>query len=235
MIGTVMPNSFTPQNLQNSLLQPIYSANVQKKPRYVWQDKIANCRDRAATAQPAPSPEASRSHHGIVHSHRIQNQSTQQERTEPLTLHVRPIVKDRLKLIARREGLKTPGKKPLSISEVGGLYLDRGLQQHIDMQYGALLEPVIVRAVNQAVLPLRLQLRWLLVRVAFDANQTRSLVTNIFSRQPGISADARKNILIETAKAAKDNIFGKSPQLAELVRELDSRLVGERGAQHITA
>src|SRR5215203_4445962 len=160
-------NNYSPQIPQNIFSQSKERLKKQLLARDVRQDKIALSRDRRATDQLAVEEESQRSQQMSKYTHRLQNTSGNHERTVPITLHVRAIVKDRLQLIARKEGLKTQGRKPLSMSEVGGRYLDRGLQQHIDMQYGALLAPIIKKAVDEAIAPIRAQFRWLLVRIAF--------------------------------------------------------------------
>jgi hypothetical protein len=56
-----------------------------------------------------------------------------------------------------------------------------------------------------------------LVRVAFDAGQTRSLVTNVLGRQPGVTPEILQMILENSNKTARGNItscalqFGETP------------------------
>ncbi len=135
-------------------------------------------------------------------------------------------MKERLQRIVERERLRcTDGsEEEISLSKVGGTFLARGMQEDIDMQYGAMLEPLIDKAVEKHIKAPFRQLRWLVVRTAFDGNQTRSLVTNIFSRQPGIDKDTREFILTRTAEAAKANIFGKSAQMQDLLKTADERM-----------
>ena len=52
-----------------------------------------------------------------------------------------------------------------------------------------LLQPIIEQAIRRQMGALSTRLAWLLVRVAFDAGQTRSLVTNILGRQAGVSPE----------------------------------------------
>jgi hypothetical protein len=99
----------------------------------------------------------------------------------------------------------------------------------MDMQYGALLEPMLKKILDKNQQQLITLFRWLLVRIAFDGNQTRTLVTNIFVRAEHIPKDAKDNILAQSAKAAKANIFSKSPHIRELLRELDLHVTDERG------
>jgi hypothetical protein len=60
------------------------------------------------------------------------------------------------------------------------------------MQYGALLAPVIEQAFKGKHAARDARFAALLVRIAYDAGQTRSLVTNLLARarrQPGDPAD----------------------------------------------
>jgi hypothetical protein len=61
------------------------------------------------------------------------------------------------------------------------------------------------------------RLAWLLVRVAYDSGQTRSLVTNVLGRQPGVSPEILKTILENSNKTARGNITRRTPQLTELI------------------
>lgn len=69
------------------------------------------------------------------------------------------------------------------------------------------------------------RLAWLLVRVAFDSGQTRSLVTNILGRQSGMNQDLLKTILAESGKTAKANITRRTPQLTELIEAVDKWII----------
>src|SRR4051794_38753896 len=101
-----MLNTYHPQIPQNIFHQSGESRKKQQTPRDVWQDKIAASRDRRATVQPAAASEVTRPQLGSTDTHRLQNQTIIRERTVPVTLHVRPIVKDRLQEIVTAEGLK---------------------------------------------------------------------------------------------------------------------------------
>jgi hypothetical protein len=87
-----------------------------------------------------------------------------------------------------------------------------------------LLEPIIKSAIQKAMRARDARLAWLLVRVAFDAEQTRSLVTNILGRQQGMTEDMLKNILAMSQRTAKGNITRKTPQLTELMEAVEKWL-----------
>jgi len=135
---------------------------------------------------------------------------------------VKPIVKTELEQIAEQEGL--------SISATGGAVLEKALQEHIDMQYGALLEPVIKKCIAKEIQGMSTRLAWLLVRVAFDVGQVRGMTTNILGRQPGMNQDILTTILKESSKAAKMNITRRTPQLTELMEVLNKWL-SEKGKE----
>ena len=92
------------------------------------------------------------------------------------------------------------------------------------MHYGAFLQPIIEQAIRKQMQGISTRLAWLLVRVAFDAGQTRNLVTNILGRQAGITPDTLKTILEQSGKAAKGNITRKTPQLTELMEAVEQWL-----------
>jgi hypothetical protein len=134
-------------------------------------------------------------------------------RTVPVQVWVRPLVKQQLSRLADQDGL--------SLSATGGAFLERGLQQNADLQYGALLTPIIETAIARQMRGIATRLAWLLVRVAFDAGQTRSLVTNILGRQPGMNQDLMRTILAESGKTAKANITRRTPQITQLIESVE--------------
>jgi hypothetical protein len=118
----------------------------------------------------------------------------------------------------------------------GGALLERALQSHVDMQYGALLNPVIEQAIARQMRGISTRLAWLLVRIAFDSGQTRSLVTNILGRQPGVTQPLLKTLLESSGRSAKGNIMRRTPQIKELIEAVEQWMVeddrGEATKQH---
>ncbi len=198
------------------------STKITTTSRNVRQDKSATGRARIASVQPERYAKGGRAQAVCVSGKRPDRAVAANTKLVPMTLWVKSVVKDDIRKKAARES--RGGKKGLSPSAIGAAFLEKALQEDHDMQYGAMLVPIIEKAIEKQMWLIRDQLRWLLMRVAFDSNQTRSLVTNIFSRQPGIDKETREFILTRTAEAAKANIFGKSQQLKELVEEADKIL-----------
>ncbi|HYX51553.1 MAG TPA: hypothetical protein VE843_17530, partial [Ktedonobacteraceae bacterium] len=149
-------------------------------------------------------------------SSRSQNRPTPKRKTVHLTLWVKPVVKEELERIAASEGI--------SISKAGGSFLEQALQSQIDMHYSALLQPIIESAISKHMRSYSTRLAVLLVRSIFASEQTRGLVTNILSRQPGVTQPVLEDILNGSSQTAKRNITRITPQLADLLKEVEKWL-----------
>jgi hypothetical protein len=131
-------------------------------------------------------------------------------------LWVEPIVKRELQRIAQAEGL--------TVSKTGAAFLKQALQHNVDMHYSTLLTPIIEAAIDKRMRSRDSRLAWLLVRVAFDTGQTRSLVANILGRQQGMTEETLKTILAMSQRTAKGNITRKTPRIAELMEAVEKWL-----------
>src|SRR3954471_16901270 len=205
--------------LKHRIIQKIFQQ--QQKPTTgrtsdagVGQDKTALTRDRAASSQIAPRRNMPRSESLNNRSQRTSPVNRGKKRTIELSLWVDPVVKDEIARRAKRNNL--------SISATGGALLTRALQQSIDMEYGALLEPIIREEIRRQMRSFSSRIALLLVRVAFSAEQTRALVTNILDRQPGVDSDILTTLLDHSANAAKRKITAKTPQLQHIIAEVES-------------
>jgi hypothetical protein len=170
--------------------------------------------DRAASLQPAAVNKFTRSQATSRKSARSKNHSADKpSRTVPVQVWVSPVVKAELSRLASQDGL--------SLSSAGAAFLQRGIQQNVDMQYGALLSPIIEKAIARQMAGLTTRLTWLLVRIAFDAGQTRSLVTNILGRQAGVTQPVLKTLMDSSNRSAKANIMRRTPQITELISSVE--------------
>jgi hypothetical protein len=211
-----MPNSKTLHSYQNIFQNQENSRKTKNAHGDVGQDKRAETRARFASDQPARSHLPMRAKPLNTKTPRTQNRADHKRRTVQLTLWVSPIEKAEIQRRAERENL--------SLSTVGAAILRKGLQTDLDLQYGALLEPVFAAHLDRRMRGRDNRLALLLVRIAFGVEQTRSLTTNILGRQPGIKPDALNTILERSAKDAKRKITRRSPQLEALIQEINSYL-----------
>jgi hypothetical protein len=169
----------------------------------VWQDKTALTRGSPASPQPEPRQNPAQSQPPNNKLHRTKKHGSTKRKTVHLVLWVKPIVKAELKRIADQEGL--------SLSKAAGMLLARALEGQIDMNYNALLTPVIEQAIRKEIRSYANRQATLLARTLFASEQTRSLTTNILGRQPGVNEDLLKNILEMTRNVAKGNLSHKTP------------------------
>lgn len=212
-----MTNNQKPHSKQNVFSKKENLLKNAKTHGGVRQDKARIFSARTASNQPASQEEAMRAQTMNSKTSRSQNSSVPKRRTEQLTLWVKPIVKAELQRIAEREGI--------SVSSVGGSFLEKVLQQSIDLQYSALLQPIIEQAIAREMRTISTRLAWLLVRVAFDAGQTRGIVTNILGRQPGVTPDILNTILDGSGKTAKANITRRTPQIIDLIEAVEKWII----------
>jgi hypothetical protein len=214
-----MANNAQPHISQNVFLQQSYSKTKAQKTRGLRQDIARKKSARIASHQPSPREEILRAHQLNNNTSRSQNKPTPKRKTVQLTLWVKPIVKAELTRIAEQEGL--------SVSAAGGAFLEKALQQNVDMQYGSLLQPIIREAITKQMRSMSTRLAWLLVRIAYDAAQTRSLVTNILGRQEDVTPAILNEILDSSSKTAKANITRRTPQITQLIEAVEQWMVAE--------
>ncbi len=217
----IMASNIPTQSSRNVFQHQSHPSNLKRPLGGVRQDKRAFLRARTASRQPASLKNGMRAHAIATKNIRSRNRNEQKRQTVQLTLWVKPIVKTELERMAEQEGL--------SISATGGAFLEQALQEHIDMQYGALLKPIIEQTIAKEIQGMSTRLAWLLVRIAFDVGQIRGISTNILGRQQGMNQEILTTILKESSKAAKMNITRRTPQLTELMEVLNKWLREKEG------
>jgi hypothetical protein len=184
------------------------------------QDKGAEYRARIASIQPASPKTDMRAHELQTNTPRSQNRPKPKRQRVQLTVWVKPVVKAALQRIAEEENLSVPA--------TGAAFLEKAIQQDIHTQHGALLETIISQAIGRGMRVYSNRLAMLLVRVAFASEQTRALVTNILTRQPGVTPELLNTILDGSAKTAKRNITRRTPQLEAIIKELEAMLTEQK-------
>jgi hypothetical protein len=142
------------QSLPNRFSQQSKDTLLDRTNATIRQDKGRLKSARIASAQPAPHEHVMRPQQLDNNTSRSQNRPNPKRKTVHLTLWVKPIVKGELQRIAEQEGL--------SVSKVGSAFLERAIQQHVDMQYSALLQPIIESAIHKEMAAMSTRLAWLL-------------------------------------------------------------------------
>jgi hypothetical protein len=221
MLSNKLPHSQSDifQNRQNS-------QKTQDAHGDVRQDKSARQSERTASPQPVRSDIPMRSDAKATKTPRSQNPLTVTGPKVPLTMWVEPIVKAEILRRADESGGE------LSPSQAGAALLKKGMQADLDMQYGALLTPVFENVLKRYMTARDNRLASLLVRACIAIEQIRSIDVNILGRQPAktpnpIQPDVLNDILDHSMDDAKKKITNRSPELKELIKELNTWIVDQ--------
>ena len=107
----------------------------------VGQDKSEPFRDRPALDQPYRPEEEIRSNQEGIRS--TQTNGQVKDSLVPLTTQIRRSVKAEIQRLAKKENL--------SDSATAAAFLEQAVQGHIDMQYGAMLKPVIETTIERKI------------------------------------------------------------------------------------
>jgi hypothetical protein len=195
-------NVFAPQSQHNQQATTL---------RGVGQDKPRPPSARTASPQPAPLPKVMRPHTMNSNSARSQKRSTPKRKTVHLTLWVKPTVKAELQRRAEREGV--------SVSATGAAFLEKAMQADIDMQYGAMLKPIIERTINKHLRSRDNRLAFLLARAAYESGMTKGLALYIL-KQAGVGQERLKAMLDESSRKARTTLLRRTPQLEMVLSEV---------------
>jgi hypothetical protein len=210
----------TPVNIQrvhstgNSIPQSDNCLKTATTPRRVRQDKGGQQVARSASPHPAPETKNTRAMAMNTKTTRTQKVFSEQPRIEKVTIWLSHRVKAELERRAEQEGL--------SLSATGAAFLEKAIQADLHTQHGALLGTLIAQAIHHNMRAYSNRLAALLIRVAFDAGQTRALVTNLLSRQPDVTPEILNILLDASSKTAKRNITQRTPQLEEIIKEVEA-------------
>jgi hypothetical protein len=219
-----MLNTKNPHSEPKILLQQENPEKTKDADRDVRQDKRGFSSARTASYQPARTDIPMRADQLNTKTARSQNSFIPSGPKEQLCLWVDPIVKAEIYRRAKREGLYP--------STVGANLLKKGLQADLDMEYGALLTPVFESVLKRYMRARDNRLASLLVRACIAIEQTRSISVNVLGRQPAKSANTLKpdvlnDILDRSLDDAKKKLTNRSPELKDLIKELNSYLLDQ--------
>jgi hypothetical protein len=219
-----MPNNLHPHSQRYIFTHQENGAKNKDAHGDVRQDKRAKTSARSESTQPARSHIPMRAQPLNTKSPRSQNTSIASKRKEKLTLWVDPIDKAEVQRRAKREGLYD--------SEAGAALLKKGIQVDLDIAYGALLTPVFENTLKRYMTARDNRLAILLVRACIAIEQTRGVAVNILGRQPAktvnvLKPDVLNDILDRSLDDAKKKITNRSPELKELIKELNSWVMNE--------
>jgi len=143
-------------------------------------------------------------------------QSPAKRQTEHFTIHPRKGVKAEFQRIAQAEGL--------TASRVGAAALEDWLARRSHIQHAGIFQPMIEHAIAKEIRAYSSRLALLLVRSLFTSEQTRAITYNILRKQPGLTDKQLDDIMDGSKHTAKRNIAQVSPELAPIIREIETWL-----------
>ena len=103
---------------------------------------------------------------------------------------------------ARERGLT----EQLSRSEVVGTLVTRGVQGHIDMQYGTLLEPIIKKVIKEQIQGITNRALYIAVQAFYSAEESRIINTKVLSYLFGQETEIYKQVVKDARQEARNNI-----------------------------
>jgi len=159
----------------------------------VRQDKGALSRTYAALRQPqnaTPPPQVRPKRHG-----------SQKRRVREISGCVSKAVFDEV------ERMREQGGKRLSRSAVVAALVTRGIQNYTDMQYGALLEPIISRQIHRDLQAYANRLSSLAVNARDSAEESRILLIKVLSLLLDTDRQVLYHLIDEAKKEARANIL----------------------------
>ncbi len=122
-----------------------------------------------------------------------------------------------LQRIAESEGL--------TVSRTGAAALEQWVAQQSHIQHRGIFQPMIEHAIAKEMRAYSSRIAVLLVRSMFESGQTRTIVTNILGKQPGVTQQTVDHILDYSRDVAKRNITRVTPQLDSLITEIEQWLL----------
>lgn len=210
-----MKSIFKPQTNRAILSRQV---NLNKKGKTyddVWQDNNAPRRLRVAAPQASRAEGHARTRRLDTNTDRIKTHSNRRQTvmaagwiSKSVSLEI-----DRL--------VKNCG---LTRSKTIATLLEEAVNQRLHVQHAVLLEPLIRQAIAKEMQKDRARFAALLVRIAFDANTTRTLAANILGRQPGVTPERLDKIRDWSTRKAKESLTNRTPQIDTLIKAMNKWL-----------
>ena len=145
-----------------------------------------------------PLIKRSASTHGYQSNKGGQSNSISDQSLVPFTTQVKRFVKAEIHRIAK--------ENKISDSAAGSALLERMIQHNADMQYGALLEPIIKNEIRKDMGGFSNRLAYLTVQVYYSAEESRIINTRVLSYLFGSDTEIYKQVVAEAKKEARANI-----------------------------
>jgi hypothetical protein len=213
---TNLPSNHSPQSQRNVFARQSNTPNEQRTRGVVMQDKGSPKVQRVASKQPDPRKTSHRAEVVNTDFSRSQNSSTGTWRAVKATTWLNPRVKNELERTAESWGM--------SLSKVVATALEQWVHQHIHQQHEDLLYPKLRQIIREERQASDNRIVFFLMRIAFAAEQSRILITNVLHRllrllikEPKEVEQTFTNLVDQSSSMARRNILQKTPQIKSLL------------------
>ena len=127
-----------------------------------------------------------------------QSNSLSDQSLVPFTTQVKRFVKAEIHRIAK--------ENKISDSAAGSALLERMIQHNADMQYGALLEPIIKNEIKKDIGGYSNRIAYLAAQAYYSAEEARIINTKVLSYLFGSDTEIFKQVVAEARKEARANL-----------------------------
>jgi hypothetical protein len=117
----------------------------------------------------------------------------------------------------------------LSLSKIGATALEEWVHQHIYKQHETLLYPIIRQIIRDELQTFGNRMVFFLMRIAFAAEQSRILISNVLYRllrlhikEPKEVEQTFTSLVDQSNRMAQRNIIVKTPQIKTLLEEWEA-------------
>jgi len=127
-----------------------------------------------------------------------------------------------LKLPVYEEVQRMAGLTQMRLSKIGATALEEWVDQRIYKQHETLLYPIIRQIIREELRSFGNRMVFFLMRIAFAAEQSRILITNILDRILRLVHAPEQTfttLVDQSNKMAQRNIINRSPQIKTLIDE----------------
>lgn len=134
-----------------------------------------------------------------------------------VSLWIKPAVKAELERIAKMHGL--------TLSKTGAAGLEAWVNEHVRSQQEALLYPLIRQVIREELRSFGNRIVFFLMRIAFAAEQSRILITNVLDRVLRllkVPEQTFTTLVDQSNRMARRNIIQKTPQIKSLLEEWEA-------------
>ena len=178
------------------------------------QDKGASLTGRVASLQPAPPPPDAGA---------LQNSPTRKPKLAKTTVRTSVEVRAELERIVAKMNKENPDAD-YSLSHVGGSFLEKAIQGNVDMQYHALLKPIIAETIRAEMHFFFDRFLAIVARIAYQVSQIFHILIRVIALAPFIDEKTLHDIEDKSETSARTHITQRTPQVDEVIGRLKQEM-----------